>query len=407
MDQVETLRIESGAWQTENTNWEGILKNDGPPLGQIIFTSARTIENAPQVLRAGIFKRFKIAPFLFNRVYLESNGFSGCESMHDENRSLISYNHWSRFIVKQTHTELRPKSSFTRHYSFGEISPLSKSNAPIHGPGSVKHGWEWYEMGFFVHWTPPCSTTLLCFDLPEHMKASFQSALQSVTEKSDLIDPYAVFGTVIHEILSLYNDSVWSLRNHICSMEAVRPQEPNYPYLHEIARHAIHVSETLSVALESINALQMQHQDYAVQYSQDSNRWNKIYNQFQFQRRVLHGLLLRSESNKARIQNEITLAFNTAAQRDSSIQVRIGEEAKKETSAMKAIAVVTMTFLPATFVASIFSTSFFHFEPSVRGSKETFVVSDKFWMYWVLAAPLSVAALGLWMFWDRMLGKKH
>jgi Mg2+ and Co2+ transporter CorA len=82
----------------------------------------------------------------------------------------------------------------------------------------------------------------------------------------------------------------------------------------------------------------------------------------------LQGLLSRSESNKARLQNEITLvrisevwlyrlinnfsqAFNSAAQRDNKTQVRIGEEAKKETSAMKAIAVVTMIFLPATFVS--------------------------------------------------------
>jgi hypothetical protein len=31
--------------------------------------------------------------------------------------------------------------------------------------------------------------------------------------------------------------------------------------------------------------------------------------------------------------------------------VRIGEDAKREASAMRAIAVVTMTFLPATFVS--------------------------------------------------------
>lgn len=44
-------------------------------------------------------------------------------------------------------------------------------------------------------------------------------------------------------------------------------------------------------------------------------------------------------------------AFNAAAQRDSRIQVRIGEDAKREASAIRAIAVVTMTFLPATFVS--------------------------------------------------------
>lgn len=94
---------------------------------------------------------------------------------------------------------------------------------------------------------------------------------------------------------------------------------------------------------------------------------------------------------------------------------------------MKAIAVVTMTFLPATFVAvsrpalirlqdlnftklslqSIFSMSFFHFEPSVGDMKESFVVSGKFWMYWVLAAPLSITALGFWKFWDGKLDRQR
>ncbi|KAI4149288.1 MAG: hypothetical protein LQ341_001359 [Variospora aurantia] len=44
-------------------------------------------------------------------------------------------------------------------------------------------------------------------------------------------------------------------------------------------------------------------------------------------------------------------AFNAEAQRDSKVQVRIAEEARKNTASMKAIAVVTMIFLPSTFVA--------------------------------------------------------
>jgi hypothetical protein len=51
--------------------------------------------------------------------------------------------------------------------------------------------------------------------------------------------------------------------------------------------------------------------------------------------------------------------------------------------------------------------SFFHFEPAQSGVKELFTVSDQFWMYWVLAAPLSLAVLGLWTFWDGTRGKKR
>jgi hypothetical protein len=93
---------------------------------------------------------------------------------------------------------------------------------------------------------------------------------------------------------------------------------------------------------------------------------------------------------------------------------------------MKAIAVVTMTFLPATFVSvsasftasklssqtdtvmllqSIFSMSFFHFEPPSDATGASFVLSDKFWMYWVVAAPLSVATLTAWFLWEARLKK--
>ena len=38
-------------------------------------------------------------------------------------------------------------------------------------------------------------------------------------------------------------------------------------------------------------------------------------------------------------------------QRDSKVMMAIGQAAKDDSSAMKAIAVVTMAFLPATFTA--------------------------------------------------------
>ncbi|KAL8882576.1 MAG: hypothetical protein Q9198_000443 [Flavoplaca austrocitrina] len=121
-----------------------------------------------------------------------------------------------------------------------------------------------------------------------------------------------------------------------------------------MARHMIHVSETLTVALHSLQGLKEQQQEFAGQHL----RW-KIFNNnakrnFNFQLQLLQSLLSRSESNKARLQNEITLAFHGESQRESKVQVRIADEARKKTASMKAIAVVTMTFLPATFVALSF-----------------------------------------------------
>ncbi|KAI4158339.1 MAG: hypothetical protein LQ342_007541 [Letrouitia transgressa] len=118
-----------------------------------------------------------------------------------------------------------------------------------------------------------------------------------------------------------------------------------------MARHMIHVNETLIVASKSIKGIEQQHLDFITKQSYGECRWNRTQNRFRFQLDLLQSLLSRSESNRARLQNEITLAFNAEAQRDSKVQVRIGQEARRETAAMKAIAIVTMTFLPATFVS--------------------------------------------------------
>ena len=139
----------------------------------------------------------------------------------------FSIDHWSRFVVKQTHKKLRPKRSFIRHHATWEKLDrgegyLPNPNVPIHGPGSIQHGWEWYEMGFFIHWTPPHSTIILCFDLPEHLQTTIRSALASSTYKINFSDPYSVFSVLSYELLSLYDSSVWSIRNHICDWEAVR-----------------------------------------------------------------------------------------------------------------------------------------------------------------------------------------
>ena len=120
---------------------------------------------------------------------------------------------WSRFLIKQTYRTLRPKRSFIEHLPAG---------TPIHGPKTVPNGWEWFEMGFFVHWKPPRTTTVLCFDTPEKFQSLLGSALRRGGTNVDTADPYSLLSTLIDQVIALYDDSVWSMRNHVCAAEAVR-----------------------------------------------------------------------------------------------------------------------------------------------------------------------------------------
>lgn len=77
-------------------------------------------------------------------------------------------------------------------------------------------------MGFFVHWRPSQTTTVLCFDTPEKLQSLLGSALRRNGSNIDTADPYSLLSALIDQVITLYDESVWSMRNHVCAAEAVR-----------------------------------------------------------------------------------------------------------------------------------------------------------------------------------------
>lgn len=125
--------------------------------------------------------------------------------------------------------------------------------------------------------------------------------------------------------------------------------------MHEAARHAIHAFEVLSVSVSTAETLQQDLLHIASMTSRGSKR-STLQPLIAFQVQMLRNLLLRSQSNKERLQNEVAQAHNMIAQRDSKVMTGLGEAARKDSGAMRTIAVVTMAFLPPTFL-SVSSTS--------------------------------------------------
>ena len=64
---------------------------------------------------------------------------------------------------------------------------------------------------------------------------------------------------------------------------------------------------------------------------------------------------------------------------------------------MKTLAAVTVAFLPSTFVAAFFSMPLFQWTASTDGQ----VVSKRFWVYWAVTVPLTLATLLAWAVWTR------
>ncbi|KAI4660021.1 uncharacterized protein J4E79_005823 [Alternaria viburni] len=137
----------------------------------------------------------------------------------------------------------------------------------------------------------------------------------------------------------MYDISVWSIRDIVRQAEKDRSRPTrdanHFTLLHETARHAIHSSETLNVT----DAIEKKAAEYSTKH-------------LSFQLRMLQNLLLRSQSNKERLQNEIALA--------------------------------------------VFSMSFFDFVPGQDGQKGQWLVSEHFWIYWAFAIPLTCLTIGIW-----------
>ncbi|EJT78557.1 hypothetical protein GGTG_03657 [Gaeumannomyces tritici R3-111a-1] len=74
------------------------------------------------------------------------------------------------------------------------------------------------------------------------------------------------------------------------------------------------------------------------------------------------------------------------------VNVEIAFDTKRDSQHMRSIALLTMVFLPGTFLASVFSMTFFDW-------KEGASVSEYIWIYFVIAILLTLIVIGVWWYW--------
>lgn len=132
------------------------------------------------------------------------------------------------------------------------------------------------------------------------------------------------------------------------------------------------------------------------------------------------GIQARSDYLTRRAEALLQTVYSLISQRDSAINLEIAQRsaqvaeqsmdiaqlsrednlamrevaiaAARDSATMRVIAAVTLFFLPPTFVATFFSTSFLDFKPTRPGDH----VSDWVWLYFVLTVVLIVTVMGFW-----------
>lgn len=114
-------------------------------------------------------------------------------------------------------------------------------------------------------------------------------------------------------------------------------------------------------------------------------------------------LLYRNTSEQKRTQTHLTIIFNFMAQRDNLTNIslandskRIAAASKRDSTAMKTISILTMLFLPGTYIAALFAIPVFNWD----ADPGTSVVNYRFWYYWATTVPLTALVLLSWLLWD-------
>ncbi|QSS65883.1 hypothetical protein I7I51_06734 [Histoplasma capsulatum] len=227
-----------------------------------------------------------------------------------------------------------------------------------------KNEYVWHQMTMFIRWRPKEQNTfILCSDLSE----TLQEALNRRISGIDPSDPYTWHAVFLDELRECYDDCVWKLRYLVREAEKFRdvyqPMGPDFPKLHDIARHVIHSNETLDVAIETIDSILHEHEllisregstgSHQIQKINAEDVTRRLY----YHSREIRAIKARSASLYDRLQNEINL--------------------------------------------TLFGMNFFNFSVDENTGKQTFAMSHKFWIYWAISLPVTAAVILAWVIYDR------
>jgi hypothetical protein len=95
--------------------------------------------------------------------------------------------------------------------------------------------------------------------------------------------------------------------------------------------------------------------------------------------------------------DETVLQTNQAAKNNLEVLSRmavqegqIAEHARKDSRLLKALNVIAIVYLPASLIATIFSSNLIDTQPNRSGSGNHFVIADQFWVYVLVTAALAI-----------------
>lgn len=116
-------------------------------------------------------------------------------------------------------------------------------------------------------------------------------------------------------------------------------------------------------------------------------------------RAQMHLNLMLHSSNLA--ESRATQALAQQSRDLAEVTTLLAQQTSRDSASMITIAAVTMFFLPATFVSSLFSMGFFVFDQD--GSLK---ISEMVWIYPAVVVPLTASVFTTWLAWIKLRPNK-
>ncbi|KAJ6258786.1 hypothetical protein Dda_6840 [Drechslerella dactyloides] len=248
---------------------------------------------------------------------------------------------------------------------------------------------KWYKLGFFTTWNSAGRKSILCMNCPVEFATDVRTFLQETEGCPYEADPFWFHQIIVGALLNFYDTSIcppWGASPQSRSTQNLIPTAKYWDY-HELMTHVIHSKETLLVSTETVFKIMHRQREWqnrmfttatTTPHMEKMRRYStQVYDDLNCYHTMLFSLKCRQEGMEGRHQNEVDSTSLAVAQYHSGT-------AMEDSRAMKVIAVLTVVFLPGTFVSAVFSMSFFEADAS------NISVSKSFWIYWAFAIPLTI-----------------
>lgn len=275
---------------------------------------------------------------------------------------------------------------------------------PSGGPIPDIH-YAWHILTFVTYWESGKVARLLCFDNPPQLQNAIEQSLREVPIDDLLAHPFAFHALILEHVAELYDHAIWQFRDFVRDTErqrlTIENPQPDYTAMHELSRHVMHCTEVLSTALNV-----MDHIIEELARSQQRPLQPFDYDPgpaIRHQKSMLQFMHNRSKAVEDRLKNEINLAFHVTSQHSNLISMQIAHAAQVDSRAMRTISILGLVFLPGTFISAVFSMSFFNFTPATVDQPGRWNVSEKFWLYWAVAIPVTALTVAVWWMWQKSM----